>query len=130
MRRLEDRLVGYALFYPDGWTVGGLVAATEFAVGAQCQSVRIVDFEPPPDSGLGAQVLQSFVQVCAKLVWKDVPLADFMHQTYGASLFIRFREAVLNGIAVYQTKGEASTMTIFMQIEDYRIQVFLRSQPI
>lgn len=123
-RRLEDPEVGYSLFYPGGWIADGQVAATEFAVGAQCRSVRIVDFEPPRDAGPGAQILHSFVQVCAKLPSKSAPLDDFMRETYGASLPTLFRMSDLNGTAVYQTKKEGPTKTIFIQTENYRIQIF------
>ncbi len=122
--RLEDRRVGYALRYPAGWSVGGRVAATEFAVGARCRSVRVVDFEPPADAGPGAQVRQSFVQVCAKPLRDGAPLEDFMRRTYGALLASRFEKAELNGMLVYRSTRKAPARLIFTQTADYRIQLY------
>src|SRR5262249_34120278 len=76
-KRLEDRQVGYALLYPSDWSVEGQVAATEFAIGSRCRSVRVVDFEPAPGSGPAAQVRHSFVQVCAKPIEGGESLEDF-----------------------------------------------------
>jgi hypothetical protein len=122
--RLEDRQVGYTLLYPRDWSVEGQVAATEFAIGSRCQSVRVVDFEPPPGSGPGAQVRHSFVQVCAKPIEGGESLQDFMRRTYGALLARAFEMADFNGLSVYQTREEKPTKMIFTEIKDHRIQIY------
>ena len=38
---LRNPAVGYSLTHPRGWKVVGQVVATEFAVGAACQSVQV-----------------------------------------------------------------------------------------
>jgi hypothetical protein len=125
-KRLENRQIGYVLLYPTDWSVGGQVAATEFAVGGQCQSVRVVDFEPTPGSGPGAQIRQSFVQVCAKRIAGADSLPDFMHRTYGAQSTRTFEMARLNGLSVYRTrnKEEQTTRMLFADIGDQRVQVY------
>lgn len=123
-KRLEDRRVGYTLLYPRDWSVVGQVTATEFAIGSRCQSVRVVDFEPPPGSGPGAQVRQSFLQVCAKPIEGGESLEAFMRRTYGALLARTFEMADLNGLSVYQTREEKPTKMIFTEIKDHRIQIY------
>jgi len=123
-KRLEDRQVGYTLLYPRDWSVEGRVAATEFAIGSRCQSVRVVDFEPPPGSGPGAQVRHSFLQVCAKPIKGGESLQDFMRQTYGALLARTFEMADFNGLSVYQTREEKPTKMIFTEIKHHRIQIY------
>lgn len=123
-KRLEDRRVGYTLLYPRDWSVEGQIAATEFAIGSRCQSVRVVDFEPPPGSGAGAQVRHSFLQVCAKPLKGGESLQDFMRQTYGALLARTFEMADINGLSVYQTREEKPTKMIFTEIKDHRIQIY------
>jgi hypothetical protein len=124
-KRLEDRQVGYTLLYPGDWSAEGQVAATEFAIGGRCRSVRVVDYEPPPASGPGAQVRQSFLQVCAKPIRRGESLEEFMRQTYGGSLAKRFEMADFNGLAAYQTRAGEHTRTIFSEIKDYRIQIYV-----
>jgi len=123
-KRLEDRQVGYTLLYPEDWSVEGQVAATEFAIGSRCRSVQVIDFEPPPGSGAGAQVQQSFVQVCAKPIEGGESLKDFMRQTYGALLARTFEMANANGLSVYQTREEGPIKTIFTVIKNHLIQIF------
>ena len=60
------------------------VVATEFAVGATCQSVQIIDFASASDSGPGAKVLQSFVQICWRRLSGAETLPRFVERTYGA----------------------------------------------
>jgi hypothetical protein len=122
--RLEDRQVGYTLLYPRDWSVEGQVAATEFAIRSRCQSVRVVDFEPPPGSGPGAQVRHSFVQVCAKPIESGESLQDFMRRTYGALFARAFEMADFNGLSAYQTREEKPTKMIFTEIKDHRIQIY------
>jgi hypothetical protein len=124
-KRLEDRKVGYTLLYPRDWSVEGQVAATEFAIGSRCQSVRVVDFEPPPGSGPGAQVRHSFLQVCAKPIEGGESLQDFMRQTYGVLLARTFQMAKFNGLSVYQTREEKPTKMIITEIKNHRIQIYL-----
>jgi hypothetical protein len=123
-KRLEDRQVGYTLLYPSDWSVEGQVAATEFAIGSRCRSVRVVDFEPAPGSGPGAQVRHSFVQVCAKSIAGGESLEDFMRHTYGGLLARTFEMADFNGLSVYQTREQKPTRMIFTEIKNYRIQIY------
>jgi len=123
-KRLEDRQVGYALRYPSDWSIGGQVAATEFATGSRCRSARVVDFEPAPGSGPGAQVRHSFVQVCAKSIEGGESLEDFMRHIYGASLARTFDMADFNGLSAYQAREQTPPRMIFTEIKNYRIQIY------
>ena len=124
-RRLEDRQVGYALLYPSEWSVEGQVAATEFATGSRCQSVRVVDFEPPPGSGPGAQIRHTFLQVCGKPVQDGQSLDDFMRRTYGALLERTFVRVDLNGLPAFRSREEQPTKVIFTQTKNHRIQIYV-----
>jgi hypothetical protein len=125
-KRLENRQVGYTLLYPADWSVEGQVAATEFAVGSQCQSVRVVDSQPAPDSGSGARMQQSFLQVCAQRIVGAESLQDFMRRSYGARFARIFEAADVEGLFVYRSKdreGQPATM-LFTEIKGQRIQVY------
>jgi hypothetical protein len=123
-KRLEDRQIGYALLYPSEWSVEGQVAATEFAIGSRCRSVRVVDYGPPSGSGPGAEVRQSFVQVCGKPIEDGKSLEDFMRRTYGDKLARTFVMADFNGLSVYRSREEQPTRTIFTEMRNHRIQIY------
>jgi hypothetical protein len=72
------------LLYPEHWHIRSQVVATEFVNSDQCESVEVVDFQPPPGSGAGF-ILHSFVQICAKPLSDSLTLDGFMRQTYGDS---------------------------------------------
>jgi hypothetical protein len=120
--RLEDRVVGYSLLYPSGWKIKKRVMATEFAAGARCMSVEVIDSEPPAESGGAASILHSFVQVCAKRVAASSTLDEFMRQTYGASYTDAFASKDFGGVSAYWTRKRDSNL-IFLQTRAYRIQV-------
>ena len=122
-RVVRNSKVGYSLFYPEGWSVTGQVVATEFAVDAPCRSVRVVDFEPPPDAGPGAEVLQSFVQVCWKPLSDGSTLHEFMRSTYGAAYLELFRRLELGGVLAYRRSEGGGSTTTFLQTGEHRIQV-------
>jgi len=122
-RRLENREVGYSLLYPDNWQVKRNVVATEFATGATCESVVVVDFQPPPESGPAAFILHSFVQICSKSLADKSTLEEFMRQTYGDAFFTRFQITNLAGVAAYQLASQGSSTTIFLQTNRHRIQI-------
>lgn len=123
MGRLENPEVGYSLLYPGDWQLRGQVMATEFANGAQCESVEVVDFQPPPEAGPGAFVLHSFVQVCAKPLTDSSTLDDFMRRTYGDALAGLFQMMELDGVRAYRATNEDLDVTIFLQTNDYRVQI-------
>jgi len=122
-KHLEDPTVGFSLDYPPDWSVDGQAIATQFAVGARCRSVRIVDFEPPADSGAAAPMEQSFVQVCAKPLDQNDSLDQYMHRIYGDSLEQAFVITDLNGTRSYQEKGKGRSRTIFTQNRIGLIQI-------
>jgi hypothetical protein len=122
-RTLTNTSVGFSLAIPTGWKVTRQVVATEFAAEAACRSVRIVDFQPPPDSGPGAKVLQSFVQICWRRLSGGESLARFVERTYGDRATELFERTELGGVAAYRTKGEGPNLTIFLQTGDHRIQL-------
>jgi hypothetical protein len=120
-RTLTNDGVGYSLSYPGGWKVVGQVVATEFAAGAACQSVRVVDFAPPAiPSG---KILQSFVQICWKRVRDGSSLDEFMRNTYGRRLSELFRQTTLAGTPAYRTRGLAASRTFFLQTPKHRLQI-------
>jgi hypothetical protein len=123
MNRLENPKVGYALPYPSDWQVKGKVITTEFANGAQCESVEVVDAEPPPESGPAAFILHSFVQACSKLLTDGSTLDDFMRETYGDAFAARFQTTEVGGLRAYRTTTKGLDTTIFLQTNNYRIQI-------
>jgi hypothetical protein len=122
-RILRNTSVGFRLTYPRGWKVVRQVVATEFAVGAACQSVQMIDFEPASDSGPGAKVLQSFVQICWKRLSGGDSLARFVERIYGAETARLFERTQLGGVPAYRTKDDWPNLTVFLQTEAHRIQV-------
>jgi hypothetical protein len=117
-RTLRNDRVGYSLSYPRSWKITGKVAATQFAAGARCRSVRVVDFSAGP----AATVRQSFVQVC----WKraaGLSLDAFMRKTYGGRLADLFERTRLGGVPAYRTRGPRMSRTFFLQTHAYRLQV-------
>ena len=113
--QFSDPTLGLSLSYPPDWTVDGLVVATQFSAGARCRSVRIVDFEPPPDSGAAAPLEHSYVQVCARPLAEGVSLDAYMQQTYGESLARRFAKTDLNGTRAYRSRGQGTSLVIYAQ---------------
>ena len=111
------------MVYPGDWQVGGNIQATEFADGAKCQSVEIIDLQSGPPPAPGAFILHSFVQVCARPVTDGLTLDEFMRQTYGDTLLDRFARVELNGIPVYEASGQAPDRTLFLQTEKHRLQI-------
>jgi hypothetical protein len=122
-KHLEDPAVGFSFYYPPDWSVEEQTVATQFAEGARCRSVRLIDFEPPPDSGAAAPMEQSFVQVCAQALEKNDSLDQYMQRVYGESLKQIFVIADLNGTRTYQANGRGQTKTIFAQTRSGLIQV-------
>ncbi len=120
--RLTSDEVGYSLGYPADWQVTRQTVATEFARGAECRSVEVVDFEPPPDAGPAAMVLRSFVQVCAKPIAPGSSLDDFMRLTYGDALADLFQATEVAGLPAYRAGGEEQG-TIFVQTDRHRMEV-------
>jgi len=128
---LQEPTVGFSLYYPPDWSVAGQVAATQFAVGANCRSVRITDFEPPPDSGAAAPVEQSYVQVCAKPLELNDSLDQYMRRVYGESLDQTFVITDLNGTRAYQVKCQECAQTIFAENQSGLVQIvtFVTASP-
>ena len=121
--RLTDSSIGFSLCYPADWSVDGQVIATQFAVGAQCRSVRVIDFAPPLDSGAAAAMEQSLVQVCAKPLDADDSLDQYMRRVYGDRLQHTFAITDLDGTPGYQSTGRGQTRTIFAQHRNSLIQI-------
>ena len=93
--------------------------ATAFANGATCGSALIVDRAPPADSGPGARVEQSYVQVC----WRPLDgqtLAAFMAATYGS--VGGFQTTTLAGRPAYVSRAGTSS-TYFLDTSARRYQV-------
>ena len=120
MARLLNTQVGYTLEYPAEWQIRGQVLATEFAEGASCESVQIVDFQPP--EGSLAAALHSFVQICARPLQNSLTLDEFMGQTYGQALSSAFEVVEFAGAHAYRTVKEGANATIFLQTKGHRIQ--------
>ncbi|MGH9224702.1 MAG: hypothetical protein ACRD2W_13205 [Acidimicrobiales bacterium] len=109
----------FSVTYPPGWAASGQMQATAFAAGATCGSALIVDRANPEGSGPGAQVEQSYVQVCGKgLDGKTLP--DFMSSTYGSTG--GFQATTLAGRPAFVSRaGTASTS--FVDTSSRRYQV-------
>lgn len=93
--------------------------ATAFANGATCGSAAIVDRAPPTDSGPGARVEQSYVQVC----WRPLDgqtLAAFMAATYGS--VGGFQTTTLASRPAYVSRAGTSS-TYFVDTASRRYQV-------
>ena len=121
--QLSDPTLGLSLSYPPDWTADGPVVATQFSAGAQCRSVRIVDFEPPADSGAAAPLEHSFVQVCGRPVATGVSLDAYMQETYGESLARRFAQTDLNGTPAYRSRGQGTSLVIYARSGTGLVQV-------
>lgn len=109
----------FTVEYPSGWGPAGQLQATAFANGATCGSAVIVDRAPPNDSGPGARVEQSYVQVC----WRPVDgqtLAAFMAATYGS--VGGFQTTTLAGRPAYVSRAGTSS-TYFVDTPARRYQV-------
>lgn len=122
-RILRNTLVGFRLTYPRGWRVVRKVIATEFAVGATCQSVQMIDFASASDSGPGAKVLQSFVQICWRRVSGGETLPRFVDRTYGTHAERLLEQTTFGGVPAYRTKDGEPNGTIFLQTNAHRIQI-------
>jgi hypothetical protein len=121
--RFVNGAVGYSLSYPDGWVVRGQVVATEFASGAECDSVVVVDFEPPGSAGPGGNTIRSFVQACARALVDDRTLEDFMRRTYGQDFPSKFRSTTRGSLPAFEDATAESDRTIFLQTTDHRLQI-------
>jgi hypothetical protein len=109
----------FTVEYPPGWGPGGQLQATAFANGATCGSAVIVDRAPPSDSGPGARVEQSYVQVC----WRPIDgqtLTAFMAATYGS--VGGFQTTTLAGRPAYVSRAGNSS-TFFVDTSARRYQV-------
>ena len=116
-RTLTNDRVGFSISYPRAWHVTGKVLATQFAVGAPCQTVRVVDYTSP------SFVRQSFVQLCWRRITEGSSLAAFMRRTYGARLSRFFVSTRLGGVPAYRSRGQQANRTFFVQTAEYRIQI-------
>lgn len=115
-----ERPGSFSLSYPDTWQTGGVVVATEFAQGADCVSVRIVDREAPATSGQAPFLYQTAFQVCARAL-DGRTLAAFMEATYGAGKG-GFTAVEVGGRDAYRLDQGPAT-TIFLQSNRYRFQL-------
>ena len=122
-RILRNTSVGFTLTYPRGWRVVRKVIATEFAVGATCQSVQMIDFASASDSGPGAKVLQSFVQICWRRMSGGETLPRFVERTYGTHAGRLLERTTFGGVPAYRTKDDEPNGTIFLQTDAHRIQI-------
>jgi len=120
-RLLENKEVGYSLLYPADWMIAAQVIATEFALDAECQSVQIIDFQPP--QGSGARILYSFVQICARPLEDALTLEQFMILTYGNLLGEQFEPVMFGGRSAYPTRNAGSDTTTFLHTQNHRVQI-------
>jgi len=118
---LTNPTLGFRLTFPDDWQLRGQLVATEFAVGAECQSAEIIDFQPP--EGSTAMILHSLVQICARPREDALTLEQFMRQTYSSLPGETLEPVEFSGQPAYRTRKEGPDATMFVQTEDYRIQI-------
>ena len=122
-RILKNTSVGFRLMYPRGWRIVRKVIATEFAMDATCQSVQVIDFASASDSGPGAKVLQSFVQICWRRLIGGDTLSRFVERTYGTEAGRLLERTTFGGVPAYRTKDGGPNGTIFLQTDTHRIQI-------
>lgn len=115
--------VGYTLRYPADWRVAGPVLATAFARDATCQSVQVVDFQPPADAGTAGFVHHAFVQLCARPATSGESLVGFLQAAYGAPLEARFEPAEVGGLAGWRLREPHEPALIFVRTERHTIEI-------
>ena len=120
-KSLVNATGGYRLTFPDDWQLRGQVVATEFAEGAECQSVETIDYQPP--EGSTALILHSLVQICAQPLTDALTLEQFMIRSYGALLGEQFETMDFSGQSAYHTRAEGPDATVFLQTQKHRIQI-------
>lgn len=122
-----DSVEGFTVSYPAGWGPAGRLQATAFANGATCGSAAIVDRAAPGDSGPGASIEQSFVQIC----WRELDgmsLAEFMAATYGTAG--GFEPVTLAGRpAVVSRAGNSSTSFVDTSTRRYQVATAVIASP-
>lgn len=106
---------------PSDWSVGGPAIAAEFAAGAECAAAKVVDWEPPSQSGPAPSVEESIVQVCATEA-DARSLRQFMEDVYGVGLG-GFHPVEIDGLPAFRLDQEPGTTSIFVQSASRRYQV-------
>ena len=119
--RLADRVVGWSLAVPDGWSTGGRVYATAFASGSRCRSAFVLDRRPPSESGPGPSVSRSFVQVCARLA-DGRSLRAYLVATYGGGFATQFEPVRIDRRPAFRTRRSQPAL-VFVQTRDHRLQL-------
>jgi len=120
---LENATVGYTLRYPADWRVTGRVLTTEFSRGVTCQSVQVVDFQPPADSGAAGFIRHAFVQLCAKPGSGGVSLDAWLESRYGAPLGARFEPVEVGGLAGWRLHEPGEPSLTFVRTELHTIEI-------
>jgi hypothetical protein len=123
LETLENRAVGYALRYPADWHVTGPLLATEFARDATCQSVQVIDFQPPDDAGGAGFIRHAFVQLCARPIPDGLALEEFLRRIYGAPAEIRFEPVTVGGRPGYRVHDSDRPSILFVQTDTHRIEI-------
>ena len=123
LQTLENRTVGYTLRYPADWHLTGPVAATEFTRGAACQSVEVIDFQPPADAGGAGFIRHAFVQLCARPIPDGLALEEFLRQIYGAPAEIRLELITVGGRPGYRVHDSDRPSVLFVQTDTHRIEI-------
>ena len=123
-----QHVTGFTLSYPQGWHETGIVISTEFAAEAECVAALIVDQAPPTDPAQAGFVLQSGVQVCAKLLDGE-SLDTYMKSVYGTAIS-EFARSESDGIVEYRRDGGLESHA-FVQTDSFRYQVttFVTADP-
>jgi hypothetical protein len=119
--RLADRVVGWSLAVPEGWSTGGRVYATAFASAGRCRSAFVLDRRSPGESGPGPSVSRSFVQVCARPA-DGRSLRAFLVATYGDGFTAQFEPVRIDRQPAFRTRHSQSAL-VFVQTRDHRLQL-------
>jgi len=119
---------GFRLNYPAGWHEAGIVISTQFAAEAECAAALIIDQAPPSDPAQAGFVLQSGVQVCARLA-DGISLDSYMASVYGTGV-PGFERIQFAGRVAYR-RDDGLQSLIFTQTDSYRFQVatFVAADP-
>ena len=119
--RLVDRVVGWSLVVPEGWSTGGRVYATAFARGGRCRSAFVLDRRTPGESGPGPSISRSFAQVCARPS-DGQTLRAYLIATYGGGFAAQFEPVRIDGRRAFRTRRSQPAL-VFVQTRDHRLQL-------
>lgn len=111
---------GLTFEFPEGWEASQVELSTAFANGANCVSARIVDFQPPEDSGPSPGILHSVVQACSRPA-DGTSLEKFVSDVYGETSVMPV-PVELAGTEGWEV-DDGTGRIIYLQTDSHRFQI-------